>query len=101
MNLQKQIKLPEEVVVKARARARALGVSVAEYVESLVIEDVRRQDDPWRQPLPWEVEKQYLLDEIEFYEKEKTNPQKEAHSAEELVALLDEEIQQIEPNETD
>ena len=57
--------------------------------------------DPWRQPLPWEVEKQYLLDEIEFYEREKEHPQRQAHSAEELVKLLDEEIQQMELDETD
>jgi hypothetical protein len=49
--------------------------------------------DKWHQPLPWDVEKQYLLDEIAFYEEEEQHPQKEAHSAEELMALLDEEIQ--------
>jgi hypothetical protein len=38
--------------------------------------------------LPWEVEKQYLLDEIEFYESELNIRQKGATSAEELVELL-------------
>jgi hypothetical protein len=44
------------------------------------------------QPLPWEVEKQYLLDEIEFYETEKNMPQKAANSAEELINLLEAEV---------
>ena len=88
MNAEKQISLPDELVAKAQQRARALGMDLAEYVQTLVDDDVRQLDDPWRQPLPWEVEKQYLLDEIEFYEEEKQHPQKAAHSAEELVSLL-------------
>jgi hypothetical protein len=101
MNPEKQVSLPEEVMVKAQERARSLGLSLAEYVKTLVIEDVRSLEDPWRQPLPWEVEKQYLLDEIEFYEEEKQYPQKEAHSAEELMALLDEDVQQADSYEAD
>ena len=76
-------------------------MSVSEYVQSLVVEDVESPIDPWRQPLPWEVEKQYLLDEIEFYEGEKNHPQKAASSADELMKLLDEEIQQVDSDETD
>ena len=57
--------------------------------------------DPWQQPLPWEVAKQYLLDEIEFYEAEKQRPQKATTSVKELMRLSDEEIQQIESDETD
>ena len=101
MNLEKQVILPEEVVAKAQERARSLGLSLTEYVQSLVVDDVRSLDDPWRQPLPWEVEKQYLLDEIEFYEEERKHPQQAAHSAEELVKLLDEESRQIDPHEAD
>ena len=101
MNTEKQVSLPEEVVVKAQKRARSLGLSLTEYVQSLVVDDVRSQEDPWRQPLPWEVEKQYLLDEIEFYEEERKHPQKAAHSAEELMQLLDEEIQQADRHEAD
>ena len=101
MNTEKQVSLPEEVIVQARERARSLGLSLTEYVQSLVVDDVRSRDDPWRQPLPWEVEKQYLLDEIEFYEEERKHPQQAAHSADELMKLLDEESQQIDPHEAD
>jgi hypothetical protein len=93
MNAEKQVTLPDELVVKAQDRAPSLGMSLAEYVRSLVVDDVEGLDDPWRQPLPWEVEKQYLLDEIEFYETEKNMPQKAANSAEELMNLLEAEIQ--------
>jgi antitoxin component of RelBE/YafQ-DinJ toxin-antitoxin module len=88
MNVEYHIVLPEEVRTKAEVRAQALGMSVTEYVQSLVTQDVASLADPWRQPLPWEVEKQYLLDEIEFYESELNVHQKGATSAEELVELL-------------
>jgi hypothetical protein len=101
MNSEKQVSLSEELSVKAEERARSLGMNLTEYVRSLVIDDVESLADPWHQPLPWEVEKQYLLDEIEFYERERKSPQKAAHSAQELMDLLEEEIQYIEPNETD
>jgi hypothetical protein len=101
MNTEQQVDLPKEGLDKAQKRAAALGLTLAEYVQTLVQDDVHSLADPWRQPLPWEVEKQYLLDEIEFYEQEKKQPQKEAHSADELVKLLDEEIQQLDRDETD
>ena len=101
MNSKKQVVLPEELMAQAQERARSLGLSLTEYVQSLVVDDVRGQNDPWRQPLPWEVEKQYLLDEIEFYEEEKDNPQQAARSAEELIKLLDEESRRIDVNEAD
>jgi hypothetical protein len=53
-------------------RARSLGMSLAEYVRSLVVDDMEGLDDPWRQPLPWVVEKRYLLDEIEFMKLRRT-----------------------------
>jgi hypothetical protein len=101
MHASHQIHLPKEVLDKAEKRATSLGLTLAEYVQTLVQDDVHSLADPWRQPLPWEVEKQYLLDEIEFYEHEKKHPQQEAHSAKELVRLLDEEIQQLDSDETD
>jgi hypothetical protein len=101
MNAEKQVTLPDELSVKAEKRARSLGMNLKEYVRSLVVDDVASLADPWRQPLPWEVEKRYLLDEIAFYEEEKNNPQRAAHSAQELMDLLDEEIQQVDLNETD
>ncbi len=101
MNTEQQVNLPKEVLIKAQERARSLGLTLAEYVQTLVQDDVHSLSDPWRQPLPWKVEKQYLLDEIEFYEQEKKHPQRQAHSAEELVQLLDEEIQQLDRDETD
>jgi hypothetical protein len=101
MNAEKQVTLPEELSIKAEERARSLGMNLSEYVQSLVADDVESLADPWHQPLPWEVEKRYLLDEIEFYEEEKKNPQRAARSAQELMDLLDEEIQEIDLNEAD
>src|SRR4051812_11952511 len=95
------VTLPEELMVKAEEHARSLGISVTEYVQSLAADEIKYLDDPWRQPLPWEVEKRYLLEEIRFYDAEKVSPQKAAYSAEELINLLDEEIQQVESDETD
>ena len=91
MSVKSQVVLPGELMEKAEDRARALGLSVAEYVQSLVADDVASTVDAWRHHLPWKVEKQYLLDEIEFYEAEQNAPQQAAHSAEELMELLDEE----------
>src|SRR3954467_7649445 len=90
------VTLQDELLAKAEEHARSLGISVTEYVQSLVTDEIEHLGDPWSQPLPWEAEKQYLLEEIRFYEAEEVSPQKAAHSAEELVRLLDEEIQQIE-----
>ena len=98
---EQQIALPREIFAKAQERASILGLTLAEYVQTLVQEDVDSLSDPWRQPLPWEVEKQYPLDEIEFYEQEKMNPQRAAHSADELVNLLEEKIEQFDLDETD
>jgi hypothetical protein len=101
MSVKKQVTLPDELVAKAKERAHSLGMNLDEYVQSLVMDDVESLVDPWRQPLPWEVEKRLLLEEIEFYEQEKTTPQKAAHSAQELMQLLDEEIQQVNSDEAD
>ena len=99
MNAASQVTLPDELLTKAEERARNLGMSVTEYVQALVLDDVSHRDDPWRQSLPWAVEKQYLLDEIEFYDAEKNAPQEGATSAEELLKLLDKEIQQVDADE--
>jgi hypothetical protein len=92
MNTQKQVVLPEEVVVKARARARELGLTLAEYMQRLVAQDVARQEhDPWLEPIPKEVDEQWEKDIAEFDEQEKTNPRPSAKTAAELIKLLDEE----------
>lgn len=101
MNTEIQVILPDDLADKAEARARSRGMNLNEYVRSLVADDVESLPDPWRQPLPWEVERQLLLDEIEFYEQEKKSPQKAAYSAEELEKLLEEEIQQVDPDDAD
>ena len=100
MNAASQVTLPDDLLTKAEERAQVLGLSVTEYVQALVLDDVSHRRDPWREPLPWAVEKQYLLDEIEFYDTEKNAPQVGANSAEELLKLLDEEIQQVDADET-
>jgi hypothetical protein len=68
----KQVTLSEEVMVKAEARARALGLTLAEYVQGLVDKDMKtKEHDPWREPVPKEVAEEWSRDlaETEAYEK--------------------------------
>jgi hypothetical protein len=96
MDQEKQIDLPKELLVRARARARSLGLTLDEYVQSLVREDIEQeQQDSWRQPISDEVMDRWEQDVKEFDEQEKKHPQKAARSAEELVKLLDEEAAQL------
>jgi hypothetical protein len=96
----KQVNLAEEVVVKAEARARALGLTLAEYVQALVNQDVKTKEyDPWREPIPKEVDERWEKEIAEFDEQEKIKPRPSARTAEELIKLLDEEAAQLPDNE--
>jgi hypothetical protein len=96
----KQVNLAEEVVVKAEARARALGLTLAEYVQALVNQDVKTKEyDPWLEPIPKEVDERWEKEIAEFDEQEKIKPRPSARTAEELIKLLDEEAAQLPDNE--
>ena len=97
-----QIDLPSDVIVKAQGRARALGMTLSEYMQSLVDKDVlAKEHDPWREPVPKEVAERWSRELAEFEEQEKTNPRPAAKTGEELIRLLDEEAATLPDDERD
>jgi hypothetical protein len=83
------LELSSALMCRIQAQAQEAGVTPAKYIETLVVFDNRLpSDDPWAQPLPWTVEKQYLQDMIAFYEEDQQRPKPAARTAQELVALL-------------
>jgi hypothetical protein len=62
------VSLTPEMVTTTQKRAQVLGITVSEYIQSLLSEEF---NDPWRQPLPPEVETQYEQDYQEFLEEER------------------------------
>jgi hypothetical protein len=102
MNAKKHVILSEEVVVKAEARARALGLTLSEYMQALVDKDVRtKEHDPWRQPVPTEVAERWSRELAEFEQEHTTNPRPAATSGEALIKLLDEEAATLPDDEGD
>ena len=100
MNTKKQVSLSEEVLLKAEARARVLGLTLAEYVQALVDKDVRtKEHDPWLEPIPKEVDERWEKDLAETEEQEKLNPRPGARTADELIKLLDEEAARLPDDE--
>jgi hypothetical protein len=98
----KQIILSEEVVAKAEARAHALGLTLAEYMQGLVNQDVKTKAyDPWREAVPHEVAERWKREIAEFDEQEKIKPRPSARTAAELIKLLDEEAAQLPDNDPD
>jgi antitoxin component of RelBE/YafQ-DinJ toxin-antitoxin module len=96
----KQVILSEEVVVKAEARARALGLTLTEYVQALVNQDAKTKEyNPWLEPIPKEVDEQWEKDLAEIEEQEKTNPRPHAKTVAEFRKLLKEEAAQLTDNE--
>jgi hypothetical protein len=90
--LSEQVVLSEEVLVKAKARARALGLTLTEYVQALVDKDMATKEyDPWLEPVPEEVDKRWEKDLAETEEQEKHHPRPGAKTADELINLLDHE----------
>jgi hypothetical protein len=97
-----QIDLPADVLIKARGRARALGMTISEYMQSLVDKDVAtKEHDPWRQPVPPEVAQRWSRELAEFEEEDKTNPRPGAKTGAELIKLLDEEAATLPDDEGD
>jgi hypothetical protein len=92
----KQINLSEDIVVKAEARARALGLTLTEYVQSLVDKDMKAKEyDPWREPVPKEVAEEWSRDIAETEAYEKLHPRPSVKTVEELMKLLDEEAAKL------
>ena len=96
----KQVMLAEEVIVKAEERARALGLTLTEYVQALVNQDTKTKEyDPWLEPIPKEVDERWEREIADFDEQEKTNPRPRAKSVAEFRKLLEEEAAQLPDNE--
>ena len=92
MNSEKQVHLPAELLVKARERARSLGLTLSAYLQALVDNDVRtKEHDPWRAPIPREVDEQWEQDIAAFDEQEKTTPRPRAKTVNEFRTLLKQE----------
>ena len=63
------INLPQKILLLAQRRARALGLTLSGYVQSLVNKDVKeKKKDPWV-PMPKHVQKR-LTKEVKKFEKE-------------------------------
>ena len=98
---QTQIDLPSDVLIKARGRARSLGMTLSEYMQSLVDKDVKtKEHDPWREPVPPEVNAQWDKEIAEFDRQEKTNPRPRAKTVAEFRQMLEAEIAQL-PDDDD
>jgi hypothetical protein len=96
----KQVDLSEDVAVKAEARARALGLTLTEYVQALVNQDARsKEHDPWLEPVPKEVDERWEKEIAEFDKQEKTNPRPRAKTVAEFRKLLEEEAAQLSNDE--
>jgi hypothetical protein len=100
MNTKIQVVLSEEVVVKAEARARTLGLTLTEYVQALVNQDVKSKEyDPWLEPIPKEVDERWEKELAEMEEQEKTNPRPRAKTVAEFRKLLEEEAARLADDE--
>jgi len=88
-----QINLPPDVLIKARGRAHALGMTLSEYVKALVDKDIKtKEHDPWREPVPPEVDAIWEKDLAETEEEERRTgqPRKTYYSAEEYIKDIQE-----------
>ena len=95
-NTEQPIALPKEVLVKAQERAGALGLTLAEYVQSLVDQDVATsQHDPWRDPVPPAVAERWSRELAEFEAEDKTNPRPRAKTVGEFRKQLEAEVAQL------
>ena len=85
-----QINLPSDVLIKAQGRARALGMTLSDYMQSLVDKDAgAKEQDPWLEPIPKEVDEQWEKDLAEFEKEDKKGLQPTFNTAEELIDDLD------------
>ena len=100
MNSKEQVKLPQETLAKAQARAHTLGLTLSEYVQSLVNQDVQtHKHDPWLEPVPPAVNERWEREIAEFDEQERIKPRPSAKTADELIKLLNEEAPQLPDDE--
>ena len=100
VNTKQQVRLPKEVLVKAQARAHALGLTLTEYVQTLVNQDVQMKEyDPWLQPISPAVNEKWQRDIAEFDEQEQIKPRPSVRTAEELIKRLDDEASRLPDDE--
>ena len=84
------VEIARDTLVVAYKRAESLGMSLAEYVQSLITKDAEVEvKDPWREPVPQNVSKQWEQDITEFDEEDKEGLQPAFSTVEELIADLD------------
>jgi hypothetical protein len=81
------VRLSQTLAEKADQRAAQLGLSIPEYIRSLIMQDTPAS----QQIISPEAEKKYLRDIVEFLEEEKKAPRSGARSAKELMRQLDQE----------
>ena len=90
------VELARDTLVVAYKRAESLGMSFSEYVQSLITKDAEAEvKDPWRQPVPKEVDERWERDLAETEAAEKINPRPGARTADELIQQLDEEAARL------
>jgi hypothetical protein len=91
-----QVTLSPDMLIKAQQRARALGMTLSEYMQSLVDKDMQsKEHDPWLEPIPRELNEKWQKDIAEFDEQDKINPRPGAKTADELINQLDQETTQL------
>jgi hypothetical protein len=79
-SIDQTIQLSPETLAFALERARAKGMTLSEYIESIL-------RDPWRQPVPSEINAQWEKEIAEFDEEEQRTgkPRKTYYTAEEFI----------------
>jgi hypothetical protein len=88
------IQLSPATIALAQKRAAARGMTLSEYIESIL-------NDPWRQPVPNKVVARWKREIKEFEEEDKINPRPSAKTAAEFRKLLEEEAAQLPDDEED
>jgi hypothetical protein len=84
------VELAQDSLIVAQKRADSLGMSFSEYVQSLIDKDADIEvKDPWREPVPTHVAKQWEQDIAEFEEEDKKGLQPSFSTAQELVDDLE------------
>jgi hypothetical protein len=81
-----QLQLSSTSVAVAHRRAEVLGLSLSQYIQSLITQDSKHEKDPWRQPLPdavvdtYEQEyQQFLIEEKKGTRKAYSDPKQYVH----------------------
>lgn len=71
---------------RIQTQAEQDGVSPTKYIENLVTYHTKApKGSPWAESLPWEVEKGYIQDIIQFYEEDLKDPKPSFASAQEML----------------